>query len=141
MYERTVEITRKIMSSIKSKDTKPEVLLGRSMWQKGLRYRKHYNVIGKPDFVFLKKKIAIFCDGDFWHGNNWKIRKIKSFQDELDSYSEFWKNKIIKNKRRDQEVTSLLNKDGWLVIRFWSSDILKDVEKCTDQIIQVIKEK
>jgi DNA mismatch endonuclease (patch repair protein) len=138
--KRSVEITSKIMASIKSKDTKPELLLGRSMWQEGLRYRKHYKVSGKPDFVFVKKKIAIFCDGDFWHGNNWKIRKLKSLEDELDSYSDFWKAKIIKNIQRDKEVTRLLLKDGWIVIRFWSSDIIKDVKRCTNQVIKVIKE-
>ena len=71
---RSKEITSRIMSSIKSKDTKPEKILGSSIWKKGLRYRKHYKIRGKPDFVFVSKRVVIFCDGDFWHGNNWKIR-------------------------------------------------------------------
>ena len=75
---RSEEMTRKIMSAIPSKGTEPEILLGKSLWSLGLRYRKHYDIEGKPDFVLVKSKIAIFCDGDFWHGNNWRLRKLKS---------------------------------------------------------------
>ena len=127
---RSKEITSRIMSSIKSKDTKPEKILGSSIWKKGLRYRKHYKIRGKPDFVFVSKRVVIFCDGDFWHGNNWKIRGLNSFEEELESYSEYWKNKIKRNVERDKEVDTELRKQGWKVIRFWESDILKNPERC-----------
>ena len=136
---RSKELTSRIMSSIKSKDTKPEKILGSSIWKTGLRYRKHYKIKGKPDFVFVSKRVAIFCDGDFWHGNNWKIRGLNSFAEELDSYSEFWKNKIKRNVERDKEVEKELRKQGWTVIRFWESDILKNPERCAKIVFNYIK--
>ena len=93
MKSRPKNITSKIMSAIPSKNTKPEILLGKAMWEKGLRYRKHYPIAGKPDFVFVRKKIAIFCDGDYWHGNNWSLRGFNNLEDELATYSEYWKKK------------------------------------------------
>ena len=93
---RNKEITSKIMSNIPSKNTKPEMALGKAMHINGLRYRKHYKIYGKPDFVFVNRKIAIFVDGDFWHGNNWRLRGMKSSSEELDSYSPYWKDKIKK---------------------------------------------
>ena len=136
---RSKEITSRIMSSIKSKDTKPEKILGSSIWKKGLRYRKHYKIRGKPDFVFVSKRVVIFCDGDFWHGNNWKIRGLNSFEEELESYSEYWKNKIKRNVERDKEVDTELRKQGWKVIRFWESDILKNPERCAKIVFNHIK--
>ena len=99
---RSAETTYRIMSAIKSKDTGPEKNLGRELWKLGLRYRKQYKITGRPDFVFIKAKIAVFCDGDFWHGNNWKIRGKKSFAEELRDYSDFWRQKILRNIERDK---------------------------------------
>ena len=81
------------------------------------------------------RKIAIFCDGDFWHGHNWAIRGLSSLEEELQQYTEYWRNKILKNIEHDMEVTKELEKMNWKVIRFWESDIKKDVNKCV-QIIQ-----
>jgi len=131
---RSKNITYKIMSKIKSKDTKPERMLSKSMWRLGLRYRKQYKIKGKPDFVFIRTKIAVFCDGDFWHGNNWKIRGLSSFQDELDTYSDFWKRKLLSNIERDREVNKYLESKGWKVIRFWESEILKNPEGCSKKV-------
>ena len=133
---RDPKTTYKIMSSVKSKNTKPEKLLGRTMWKYGLRYRKHYKLIGKPDFVFVKPKITVFCDGDFWHGNNWRIRGLGSLENELKTYSEFWRKKILRNIDRDKKVSKTLRKEGWLVLRFWESDIKKNPEECTEKIIR-----
>lgn len=126
------------MSAIKSKDTKPEKRLGSAMWARGLRYRKQYKLKGKPDFVFIGKKIAVFCDGDFWHGNNWKIRGLKSIEEELKGYSEFWKKKILRNIERDKEVNKSLKNQGWTVLRFWESEIKEDVEAVVDKIEHAI---
>ncbi len=125
---RDKKTTYKIMSSIKSKDTVPEKILGKSLWKLGLRYRKHYNILGKPDFVFVKIKIAVFCDGDFWHGNNWKLRGMESFDQELSTYNDFWREKIKRNIERDHKVNDELTKNGWLILRFWESDIRKSPE-------------
>ena len=122
------------MSSIPSKNTRPEILLGKAMWSKGLRYRKHYPIMGKPDFVFLSRKIAIFCDGDYWHGNNWSLRGFNSLEDELATYSEYWRKKIKSNIERDLKVTKFLGSEGWQVIRIWESEIKKHAEGCAKQI-------
>ena len=128
-------ITHKIMSAIKSKDTKPELLLRKALWHKGLRYRTNYKkLLGKPDIVFTKAKLAIFCDGDFWHGHNWALRGISSLEDELVTYSEFWREKIIRNIERDKRNSEVLEADGWTVIRFWESEIKKDLDGCVSKV-------
>jgi DNA mismatch endonuclease (patch repair protein) len=104
-----------------------------------LRYRINYKKLpGKPDIVFTKKKIAIFCDGDFWHGHNWALRGLSSLEDELNGYSEFWRQKILRNIKRDNEINKDLTSRGWTVIRIWESDIKKDVNKCVDLIEDMI---
>ena len=136
---RNSEITHKIMSSIKSKNTRPELSLRKALWNRKLRYRVNYKKLpGKPDVVFVKAKIAIFCDGDFWHGHNWAIRGKSSLEDELKSYSDFWRNKILRNIERDKEVSRKLEELGWKVIRIWESDIKKDTEKCAQKIEKII---
>ena len=79
MKKRDAQTTSKIMAAIPSKDTEPELLLRRALWKNKLRYRVNYKKLpGKPDIVFTKHHVAIFCDGDFWHGHNWAIRGIFS---------------------------------------------------------------
>ena len=132
---RTPEMTRKIMASIRSTDTKPEMLLRKALWKKGLRYRVNCRLLpGKPDVVFTKAKIVVFCDGDYWHGHNWALRGLPSLESELAGYSEYWRNKILGNIRRDMENTTKLEFDGWIVLRFWESDIKKDVDRCVEII-------
>jgi DNA mismatch endonuclease (patch repair protein) len=133
---RDIETTHRIMSAIKSTATEPEQLLGQAMWKIGLRYRRHYRIIGKPDFVFVRVKIAVFCDGDFWHGNNWQIRGLGSLEAELAGYSEFWAKKIKRNIERDNIVTNKLEEDGWLVLRFWESDIRKSPIECANFVMK-----
>ncbi|MDR1085339.1 MAG: very short patch repair endonuclease [Deltaproteobacteria bacterium] len=133
--ERTPEVTHKIMSAIRSNNTKPEMLLRKTLWHKGLRFRLHYQSLpGKPDIVFTKAKIAVFCDGDYWHGHNWAIRGLPSLEDELAGYSEYWRNKILKNVQRDTENTKKLEANGWTVLRFWESDIKCDVSSCANVV-------
>ena len=125
----------KIMSSIKSKDSKIEIMLRKALWKRGYRYRINYpEVIGKPDIVFVKKKVAIFCDGEFWHGYDWEKRKY-----EIKSNQKFWHEKIEKNIKRDEDVNISLNKQGWKVIRFWGKDIEKNLPKCIETIEDALK--
>jgi len=122
------------MRRIKSKDTKIERLLGKAMWAEGLRYRKNCkDVFGKPDFCFKGKKIAIFCDSEFWHG--------KKFLDgeRFKTNSDFWENKIKRNMERDKEVNEKLTSDGWRVLRFWGKDIERNADKCINEVIQFIQ--
>lgn len=132
---RTPEITHKIMSAIKSKDTRPEILLRKELWHRGLRFQKNVrSLYGKPDIVFTHVRLAVFCDGDFWHGNNWAIRGYGSFERELRRYSPQWSAKIKANVARDKIATDKLTADGWYVIRLWESNIKKDVKSCADQV-------
>jgi len=125
-----------IMSHIKGKDTKIEVLLRKELWHRGLRYRKNYTgVVGKPDIVFLRKKIAVFCDSEFWHGKMLMEGKAPK------TNRDYWLPKLQRNIERDKEVTSELLSMGWTVLRFWEADIQKDVTVCADTIEKFFKEK
>jgi DNA mismatch endonuclease (patch repair protein) len=114
------------MAAIRSKNTKPELLLRKSLFKLGLRYRIHpKNVIGKPDVVFVSKKVAIFCDGNFWHGHNWRKRKALG---QFRVRKKYWVAKIEGNIARDKKNNYLLRKQGWTVLRFWEDDIKKTPE-------------
>ena len=116
----TSEQRHKNMIAVKSKGTKPEILLAKCMWSEGLRYRKNdKTVFGCPDFVHKGKKIAIFCYGEMWHGKDWDQQK-KEFK----SHRDFWIPKIEKNIQRDRQVNQQLLSDGWTVLRFWETDIM-----------------
>lgn len=124
----TKEQRRKNMQHIKSKDSVIEKTLRKALWDRGYRYRKNYKVLpGQPDIVLTKYKIAIFCDGEFFHGKDWEILKLRL---EKSNNSEFWKKKIERNIERDKKVNEQLLFLGWTVIRFWGQDILKNTEEC-----------
>lgn len=122
------------MARIKSKNTSIEQILGKAMSNAGLRYRKQCkDVFGKPDFCFKGKKIAIFCDSEFWHGKKFLDgEKFKTNQD-------FWERKIKRNMERDHEVNCYLNENGWKVLRFWGREIQKDTQSCIQKICDIIK--
>lgn len=137
MKQRTAAEISYNMSKIKNKDTKIEVMLRRELWNRGLRYRKNsLKIYGKPDIVFIGKRIAVFCDSEFWHGYNWAERK-KDFK----SHQEFWIPKIERNISRDKEVTAMLKNDGWIVLRFWGCEIKRNVSACADLIEASIEER
>ncbi|MDR1580357.1 MAG: very short patch repair endonuclease [Synergistaceae bacterium] len=139
---RAPEVTHKIMAAVKSKNTRPEVALRKALWRRGLRFRVHYHGLpGKPDIVFTKVKIAVFCDGDYWHGHNWALRGMKNLEEELARYSEFWANKIRRNIQRDEEVNRQLTTLDWQVLRIWESEINKDIISCALKVKQLIEEK
>ncbi len=137
MDNHTPEQRSKNMRAVKNKDSEIERLLRKELWSRGLRYRKNYKgLIGKPDIVFIGKKVAVFCDSEFWHGYDWENKKkeIKSRQD-------FWIPKIERNMQRDIEVTEALESQGWTVLRFWGKDIKKDAVKCADEIERAVFKK
>lgn len=132
---RDASVTHKIMSSIHSRDTRPEMMIRKALFASGLRYRVNYkNVPGKPDIAFTKVKLAVFVDGDFWHGHNWAIRGYGSLEEELNRYSEYWRSKILRNIERDKEVDEALKTKDWVTIRFWESDLKKDLKSCVDRV-------
>ena len=122
------------MQQVKNRDSKIEILLRKELWERGLRYRKNVNrIYGKPDIAFIGKKVAVFCDSEFWHGYNWEERK-KDFK----SHQEFWIPKIERNMERDAEVTAKLESEGWTVIRFWGNEIKKNTAQCADIIEKAV---
>ena len=130
----TPEQRRKNMQHIRGKDTTIEVILRKALWARGSRYRKNYKGIpGSPDIVLTKYKIAIFCDGEFFHGKDWEVLKPRL---EKSNTSEFWIKKISRNLERDDEINKKLLFMGWTVIRFWGSEIKKNTDEC----IRVIEE-
>jgi DNA mismatch endonuclease (patch repair protein) len=123
------------MSAIKSVDTHPEIALRRELWRRGLRYRKNYKKLpGKPDIAFPRAHLAVFCDGDFWHGHNWAIRGYGSLENELQRYSQVWVDKINRNIQRDEQNNKELERLGWTVLRLWESDIKSDVVRCGNAV-------
>lgn len=135
MDKHTKEQRSRNMKAIKNKDTKPEIILRKELWNKGYRYRKNYKELpGKPDIVFIKKKVAVFIDGEFWHGYNWEETKKK-----LDTNREFWIKKIEDNIKRDKKTDKVLSDSGWTVMRIWSEDVLKNTDLCIKSIISALK--
>lgn len=133
----TKEQRHRNMSANKSKGTKLEILFGKLLWNAGIRYRKNdKSVAGKPDFVIKKARIAIFCDGEFWHGRNWDVRKY-----DHKSNCEFWYSKIERNMERDKEVNDELQKCGWKVFRFWETEIKQKPDVCLNTILNYMNEK
>lgn len=125
------------MSANKGKGTKLELLFGKLLWNAGVRFRKNdKRVFGRPDFVIRKMRIAIFCDGEFWHGRNWEERK-----NDHKSNCDFWYSKIERNIRRDKEVNEQLKAQGWTVFRFWETEIAKESDKCLNRILNYMNTK
>jgi len=132
------EQRRKNMQHIRSTNTSIEVILRKALWKEGIRYRKNYKDLpGNPDIAITKYKIAIFCDGEFFHGKDWEVLKPRL---EKSNNGEYWISKISRNRERDNEVNKRLLFEGWTVIRFWGKDIKKDVGACVRVIQETIFE-
>jgi DNA mismatch endonuclease (patch repair protein) len=120
-----------IMSKIRSKGTKPEKLLASALRRHKIRFRMHANLPGKPDFIIPDKKVAVFCDGTFWHGylfNKWKVK-----------LAPFWLKKISGNIKRDRKANRELKKLGWKVVRCWDFEIIKSPADCINRILRACK--
>jgi DNA (cytosine-5)-methyltransferase 1 len=119
------------MSRIKSKNTTIELRFENELRKRGFTTfeKNKKGVPGKPDFVFAARKVAVFCDGDFWHGYNWEAAK-----EEIHSNQAFWIQKIEKNMNRDRRVNSALKEQGWTIFRFWGHDIKKSLSACVDLV-------
>ncbi len=128
--EATNEAVRRTMKGNTKKDTSIELVLRRALYKRGVRYRKNVkNILGTPDIAIKKYRLLVFCDGDFWHGNNY--RGVKS-------HRRFWDEKIKRNRERDLEYTIRLRDEGWTVLRFWESDIRNDLDGCVKHITDII---
>lgn len=124
----------KLMSKIKGKNTQPEVLFRKKLWELGYRYRKHAKDFpGNPDIIIKKYKLVIFIDGEFWHGYNWKEKKNK-----IKSNRDFWIPKIERNMQRDRENNLNIESLGYKVFRFWGHVVKKDIIGCINIITRYI---
>jgi len=120
----------RVMARIKSKHSKPEITLRRALWARGIRFRLHDKSLpGRPDIVIKKYKLAIFVDGEFWHGFDWQHRRKQ-----IKSNRGFWIPKIERNMQKDLKTNRALRDMGYVVFRFWSQEILKNLPRVINQI-------
>lgn len=130
----TTKKRSKMMGKIRGKNTKPELFFRKALWKKGIRYRvDNKKLSGKPDVSIQKYKLAIFIDGEFWHGYNWPERK-----EALKSNRGFWIPKIERNMQRDREVNAKLEEMGYTVFRFWTNEIKTNLDRCIKDIMVYI---
>lgn len=134
-------ITSRIMRAIPNRNTKPELLLRHELHRRGLRYRLHRRVPGRPDLVFPGPRVAVFVDGDFWHGNTWRVRGADSFDAYFESCanSGFWRAKIRTNMARDETVNKALAADGWTVLRIWESDLANNLPDIVERVEHTVR--
>ncbi len=118
------------MSRIKSENTKPEKIIFNILEELNIKFEKHYPVYGKPDIAFPEKKIAVFIDGEFWHGKD-----FKTWQDKL---STFWRKKIGENIKRDRRTERKLRAEGWHIIHFWNKKVVKNPELSLKRLFRFI---
>lgn len=134
MKKQTITNRSKIMRSIHSSDTKAEIILRKNLWKAGVRYRKNYKKLpGTPDIALTKYKIAIFVDGDFWHAHN-----IDKLLGRIKTNKDFWTHKLKRNSERDIDVNDSLLDIGWIVLRFWESDIKNNLQNCLKEISEYL---
>ncbi|MFR7562448.1 MAG: very short patch repair endonuclease [Coprobacillaceae bacterium] len=130
------EISKR-MAHVKTKKNSAEVMLAKSLWHRGYRYRLNYKALpGSPDVALTKYRIAIFIDGEFWHGKNFEQRKNK-----LKNNKDYWIEKIQENIDRDLRNDKLLRQMDWYPIHFWSNDVIKYCNQCIDEIIYTIEDR
>lgn len=131
--------THKNMTAIKSHDTKPELALRKALWHHGYRYRKNWKALpGTPDVAITKYRIAIFCDGEYFHGKDWEKRK---FRIRSGKNGQYWYAKISRNIERDGEVNRELHGMDWTVLRFWGNDIVKHTDDCVRVVDEAVFER
>lgn len=136
---RDPETTSRIMASVRSRDTGPELALRRTLHRHGVRYRvRAADVPGHPDLAIRKYRLAVFIDGDMWHGNEHIRRGLPDLESLFPSRAEFWCEKIRRNMARDEEVNAKLRAEGWTVVRIWASDVEIDVEAAAHTVIEAL---
>lgn len=135
-YDSTPEI-RKRMSKVHLKNGKAETILAKRLWHEGYRYRRNYKKLpGSPDIALTKYRVAVFVDGEFWHGENWEERKTK-----LKHNREYWIEKIEENIARDKRVDGQLQEMGWTTLHFWEKQVLKHTDECLQVVLELLEKK
>lgn len=135
-YDSTPEI-RKRMSKVRLKNGKAETILAKRLWHEGYRYRRNYKKLpGSPDIALTTYRVAVFVDGEFWHGENWEERKAK-----LKHNREYWIEKIEENMARDKRVDGQLQEMGWTTVHFWEKQVLKHTDECLQVVLELLEKK
>lgn len=128
-----------IKSRTRAKDTRPELALRKALWSAGARYRVHASALpGKPDVIFSAARVAVFCDGDFWHGRDWSTRRERIASG---ANSDYWIAKIESNMQRDRISARHLQRLGWWVIRVWETDVLRSPARVASRIVHVVHQR
>ena len=131
--ETSPEISKR-MSHVKTKRNSAEIMIAKSLWHRGYRYRLNYKTLPEsPDIALTKYRIAIFIDGEFWHGKDFEQRKTK-----LKNNKDYWIEKIQENIDRDVKNDKLLRQMEWYPIHFWSNDVIKYCNQCVEEVICLI---
>ena len=135
-YDSTPEI-RKRMSKVRLKNGKAETILAKRLWHEGYRYRRNYKKLpGSPDIALTTYRVAVFVDGEFWHGENWEERKAK-----LKHNRDYWIEKIEENMARDKRVDDQLQEKGWTTVHFWEKQVLKRTDECLQAVLELLEKK
>jgi DNA mismatch endonuclease (patch repair protein) len=138
---RDPKVTSRIMAAVRSRDTRPEIALRSILWRRGLRFRVRSKLTGKPDIVFSSARLAVFVDGDFWHGNAWRTRRLPSFEAQFERINNaaFWRAKIEANMARDQRVNTELAASGWQVYRVFESRLKDEPDLVADEVADLVR--
>ena len=133
--ETTPEVSKR-MAKVHLKRGKAETLLAKKLWHKGIRYRLNYKKLsGSPDIAITKDRLAIFVDGEFWHGQDWETRKAR-----LKHNRDYWIEKIEENIERDKRNDIILKEKGWSVLHFWEKEVLKNPDDCVEAILALLNQ-
>ncbi|QUN11953.1 very short patch repair endonuclease [Clostridium sp. C1] len=131
---KTTQEVSKRMKALSHKKSRVESILAKALWHNGYRYRLNYKKLpGTPDIALIKYKIAIFVDGEFWHGKDFEKTKEK-----LKNNKDYWIEKIEENIKRDIKNDNLLRQIEWTPIHFWSKDVIKYTNFCVEEIESMI---
>lgn len=139
---RNPEVVSRVMARVKSQDTQPEIQLRRILHGLGYRFRLHRSdITGKPDLVFVRQRVAVFVDGDFWHGRQWKTRGFKSLSEQLRTVNNraYWIKKISGNIARDGRVNRHLSRGGWVVVRIWEGRLKNAPLSCARRVVRALE--
>ena len=135
------QLVSRVMRSVPSRDTKVEFAVRSALRHLGYRFKSNVvDLPGKPDIVFVRNKLIVFVDGDFWHGRQWKLRHFPTLQQQFQSVNnkDYWMRKITSNIRRDRRVNRELRRTGWHVVRIWESDWQKNTTRCLNRITRFL---
>jgi DNA mismatch endonuclease (patch repair protein) len=139
--QRDPAVVSRTMRAVRSKGTRPERLLRAELHQLGFRYRLHRRELpGCPDIVFPGQHLAVFVDGEFWHGRQWSDRGLPRLADAFHSNEAYWVAKITRNVARDRSVDERLRGMGWHILRVWAGDVEHDPTGAATRIAQTMNE-